>query len=157
MKAEHILVHPQNFIIAARAKATTGSSFVQIFDMKNEKKVSQCEVKEDIEYWTWLNNTTLGVVGTSSVYHCDAKSGVVTKIFERATQLAGSHIMGYSMSSNGTWAILHGIGAAEDKSIVGNMQLYSIEKSQQQILEGFCGHFCEVCVNENPEFKNSLF
>jgi clathrin heavy chain len=65
--------------------------------------------------------------------------------------------MGYSMSSNGTWAILHGIGAAEDKSIVGNMQLYSIEKSQQQILEGFCGHFCEVCVNDDPEFKNSLF
>lgn len=157
MKAEHILVHPQNFIIAARAKATTGSCFIQIFDMKNEKKVSQCEVKEDIEYWSWLNNTTLGVVGTSSVFHCDAKSGTVTKIFERATQLAGSHIMGYSMSSNGTWAILHGIGAAEDKSIVGNMQLYSIEKSQQQILEGFCGHFCEVCVNDNPEFKNSLF
>jgi clathrin heavy chain len=157
MKAENILVHPQNLIIAARAKAPSGSCFIQIFDMKNEKKVSQAEVKEDIEYWAWLNNTTLGVVGTTSVYHVEAKSGSVSKIFDRAAQLNGSHIMGYSMSKSGNWAILHGIGAAEDKSIVGNMQLYSIEKSQQQILEGFCGTFSDVCVCEDPEYSNSLF
>lgn len=156
MKAENILVHPQNLIIAARAKGAE-SSFVQVFDMKNEKKICQAEVKEDIEYWTWLNNTTLGIVGTDSVYHLEAKTGTVTKIFERASQLSGSHIMGYSMNKGGNWAILHGIGSAEDKSIVGNMQLYSIEKSQQQVLEGFCGSFSEVCVNEDPEYKNSLF
>ena len=137
MKAEHILVHPINLIIAARAKAASGSTFVQIFDMKNEKKICQAEVKEDIEFWTWLNPTTLGVVGAEAVHHLDAKTGTLTKIFDRASQLTGSHIMGYSVSSSGTWAILHGIGAAEDKSIIGNMQLYSIEKSQQQILEGF--------------------
>lgn len=137
MKAESILVHPAQMIIAARAKAASGSSFIQVFDMKNEKKICQCEVKEDIEYWTWLNITTLGVVGVSSVFHLDAKSGTLSKIFDRATQLSGTHIMGYSMSKNGTWAILHGITADESKNIVGNMQLYSIEKSQQQILEGF--------------------
>ena len=157
MKAENILVHPQQMIIAARAKAASGSSFVQVFDMKNEKKICQAEVKEDIEYWTWLNNTTLGIVGATSVYHVEAKTGNVTKIFDRASQLTGSHIMGYSMSRSGNWAILHGIGADEEKNIVGNMQLYSIEKSQQQILEGFCGSFSDVCVNDDPEYKNSLF
>mmetsp|Transcript_42348 Transcript_42348/g.49341 ORF Transcript_42348/g.49341 Transcript_42348/m.49341 type:complete len:829 (+) Transcript_42348:10-2496(+) len=157
MKAEHILVHPVNLIIAARAKAASGSNFIQIFDMKNEKKICQCEVKDEIDFWTWINPTTLGVVGTEAVHHLDAKSGTITKIFDRASQLTGSHIMGYAVSKNGTWAILHGIGAAEDKSIIGNMQLYSIEKSQQQILEGFCGAFSEVCVCDNPEFKNSLF
>mmetsp|Transcript_185 Transcript_185/g.179 ORF Transcript_185/g.179 Transcript_185/m.179 type:complete len:1699 (-) Transcript_185:18-5114(-) len=157
MKAEHILVHPSNLIIAARAKGTGASNFIQIFDMKNEKRISQCEIKEDIDYWTWLNNTTLGVVGSSSVYHVDPKSGTATKIFARSDKLSGSHIMGYSMSHNGTWAILHGIKVAEDKSIQGNMQLYSIEKSQQQPLEGFCGSFAEVCVNDDPEYKNSLF
>jgi len=137
MKAEFILVHPLQMIIAARAKAASGNTFIQIFDMKNEKKICQAEVKEDIEFWKWLNPTTLGVVGASSVHHLDAKTGTLTKIFDRATQLTGSHIMGYALSKNGTWAILHGIGADEDKNIVGNMQLYSIEKSQQQILEGF--------------------
>ena len=157
MKAESILVHPAQMIIAARAKAASGSSFIQVFDMKNEKKVCQCEVKEDIEFWTWLNITTLGVVGVNSAFHLDAKSGTLSKIFDRAPQLSGSHIMGYSMSKNGTWAILHGIGADDNKNIVGNMQLYSIEKSQQQILEGFCGSFSEVCVCEDPNYKNSLF
>lgn len=157
MKAESILVHPNQMIIAARAKAASGSSFIQIFDMKNEKKIAQTEVKEDIDFWAWLNPTTLGVVGTTAVHHLDAKTGTLTKIFDRATQLASSHIMGYSMSKSGTWAILHGIGADEDKNIVGNMQLYSIEKAQQQILEGFCGSFSEVCVCEDPEYKNSLF
>lgn len=157
MKAENILMHPINLVIAARAKGGSGNEFIQIFDLKNEKKVSQCEIKEDIEFWTWLNNTTLGVVGANSVYHVDPKSGTVKKIFDRSDKLSGSHIMGYSLSQNSTWSILHGIKAAEDKSIVGNMQLYSIEKSQQQPLEGFCGSFSEVCVNDNPEYKNSLF
>ena len=158
MKAENTLVHPQNLIIAARAKVPAGNScYIQVLDMKNEKKVSQAEIKEDIDYWTWLNNTTLGVVGKSSVYHVDAKSGSVSKMFDRASQLADSHIMGYSMSGSGNWVILHGIKSGEDKTICGNMQLYSIEKSQQQLLEGFCGSFSDVCVNENPEYKNSLF
>src|SRR5690606_10253752 len=97
MKAENILVHPSQMIIAARAKGGSGSVFIQVFDMKNEKKICQAEVKEEIDYWTWLNNTTLGVVGTNNVYHLEAKTGNVTKIFERASQLSGSHIMGYSM------------------------------------------------------------
>lgn len=136
MKAEHILVHPNNLIIAARAKGT-GSTFIQIFDMKNEKMVCKFEVKEEVEYWTWLNNTTLGVVGSNSVYHMDPKTTKMSKIFDRSDKLSGCHIMGYSLSQNGTWSIIHGIKAAEDKSIVGHMQLYSIEKSQQQALEGF--------------------
>jgi RAB protein geranylgeranyltransferase component A len=115
MKAENTLVHPQNLIIAARAKVPAGNScYIQVLDMKNEKKVSQAEIKEDIDYWTWLNNTTLGVVGKSSVYHVDAKSGSVSKMFDRASQLADSHIMGYSMSGSGNWVILHGIKSGED-------------------------------------------
>lgn len=37
------------------------------------------------------------------------------------------------------------------------MQLYSIERGQQQMIEGVCGTFADVPIGDTPGYKNSLF
>lgn len=44
---------------------------MQVFNLEISKKVKAHKMAESeaIQYWTWINNTTLGVVTTASVYH----------------------------------------------------------------------------------------
>ena len=90
---------------------------------------------------------------TQDVYHWNVgtANSVPEKIFERAGKLAeaGTQIINYSANSQISWCLLSGISTQDQgKTIDGNMQLYSVEKKQQQLLEGHAGGFGNVKVND---------
>lgn len=99
------------------------------------------------------------MITNTSIHHLDITTAGTTadKIFERDARLAGCHIMGYKVNNSGQWCFLYGIGTNEAKQVIGNLQLYMIEKKQGQFLEGFVGAFAEMPVGASPTYTNSLF
>ena len=80
-----------------------------------------------------------------------SEESVPEKIFDRGGKLAeaGVQIISYAANSQCSWCLLIGISTQEQgRTIDGNMQLYSVEKKQQQLLEGHGGCFGNVPVTD---------
>lgn len=52
-------------IIALKAQQRT----VQIFDLDNKKKLKSATMNEDVVFWKWISEDSLGLVTDASVYH----------------------------------------------------------------------------------------
>ena len=67
---------------------------------------------DDVVFWKWINDSCLGLVTETSVYHWTAEGeSAPTKVFERHASLTGSQIINYRVNSDGKWMILVGISA----------------------------------------------
>lgn len=54
-------------IIALKAQSRT----VQIFDLDNKKKLKSATMNEDVVFWKWISESSLGLVTDAAVYHWD--------------------------------------------------------------------------------------
>jgi len=154
MKAEATLMNPQDNIIALKA-ATEGQPghFVQIFNLDTKEKLGVYQCPEQIVFWRWLAPRMLALVCAQDVYHWNlaTANSQPEKIFQRAGKLAeaGTQIINYSANSQVSWCLLTGISSQDQgRTIDGNMQLYSVERKQQQLLEGHAGCFGNVFVDD---------
>ena len=98
---------------------------------------------EDVVYWKWVSESTLGLITDTSIYHWniyDSSQDSPVKIVERHASLAGSQIIGYAVNSDGKWSALTGISQQQGR-IVGNIQLYSKERNISQGIEGHAAAF----------------
>merc|ERR1719271_858969 len=122
---------------------------------------------ENVVFWKWLGPRTLALVtepkGDSSgaVYHWNLEGGqppaVVFQRFEKLKE-ATTQIIGYATNSQNSWCLLTGIFSADGgKTISGAMQLYSVERQQQQMLEGHAGCFGDVMVQDGMTEPAGLF
>lgn len=77
-------------------------------------------IPELVKFWVWVDDQTLGVVGTSAVFHISIKnvtskgtSVSAEKIFDREGVLSGNsgpvQIIGYSNGVNGDFSSLVGL------------------------------------------------
>jgi len=157
MKAEGILMHKSENIIALRA--TQGAkTVIQVFNLETKAKVKQFDVNEQVRYWRWISESKLGIVGKTSVYHCDINDQAApAKIFDQEGKFANAQIMNYGVDSSDKWCFLIGIYQGANNAICCHMQLFFTEKRQQQILEGFAACFTDMPVTEANDYKNSLF
>jgi clathrin heavy chain len=72
--------------------------------------------------------------------------------------MAPCQIMNYDVDANEEWCFLVGLYSPDQKNICSQMQLYNVERRQQQLLEGYAGCFMSLPVCDPvPSFKNSLF
>lgn len=111
-------------------------------------------MNEDVTFWKWINDTTLGMVTERSVYHWKVTEGQAApqKIFDRHASLNGNQIINYRMSDDGQWLVLIGISSnpaagqpgSNAFKIKGSMQLYSIERGVSQPIEGHAAAFTTV-------------
>ena len=79
-------MHWTKNIIALKAQSRT----IQIFDLQAKQKLKSTVMNDDVLFWKWLSDKTLGMVTESSVYHWDVFDSSQTaplKIFERLTNL----------------------------------------------------------------------
>ncbi|ANB13506.1 clathrin heavy chain [Sugiyamaella lignohabitans] len=100
-------------------------------------------VCEDIVYWKWVSESTLGLISETSIYHwdiTDASQDAPVKITDRHASLAGAQIIGYTVNKAGNWSALTGI-RQKDQKIVGNIQLYSKDRNVSQGIEGHSAAF----------------
>jgi len=70
MKADGILMHRQQNIIALRAQQEN-NTVIQVFDLDSKAKLKQCDIPEQIVFWKWITVNKLGIVCKSAIYHVD--------------------------------------------------------------------------------------
>jgi len=154
MKAEACLMNTVDNIMALKGK-NEGSvgHFIQVFNLDTKEKLGVHQFSENVVVWKWVEPRLLGIVTDKSVYHWKLEGGETTPelIFARGGKLAepGTQIVSYSINNTATWCLLTGISTQNaGKTIDGNMQLYSIERKQQQMLEGHSGAFGNIPVGD---------
>lgn len=67
IKADSAIMHWTKQIIALKAQART----LQIFDLGAKAKLKSATMNEDVVFWKWFSETSLGLVTDTAVYHWD--------------------------------------------------------------------------------------
>lgn len=120
-----------------------GGKTIQIFDLSTKQKVKSCVMNEDVVFWKWFSERSLGMVTDSSVYHWDVfdpTQSAPVKMFERQVQLQGCQIINYRVSEDEQWMAVVGISQREGR-VAGTMQLYSKARAVSQHIEGHAAAF----------------
>ncbi|UZJ52670.1 hypothetical protein CBS101457_001990 [Exobasidium rhododendri] len=149
--ADSAIMNPVQKIIALKSGQT-----LQIFNIEAKAKVKSHAINEEVQFWKWISNTTLGLVTSNAVFHwsMEGEAGP-TKVFDRHASLAGSQIINYRVSPDEKWLVLVGIsgntsGAPNAFKIKGNMQLYSRDRGVSQPIEGHAAAFAELKIDGAP-------
>jgi len=147
ISAEAAIMNPVSKVIALRA-----GQQLQIFNLELRAKMKSHAMPEPLQYWRWTSPNSIGLVSATSVYHWSIEGDAApVKIFERNAGLTeGTQVINYQVSQDGKWCLLVGISAGpagpSGPTIIGKMQLYSIEKQVSQMLDGHTGVFAVVNV-----------
>ena len=107
-----------------------------------------------VTYWRWISPNTIALVTPAAVFHWSIEgSSEPVKIFDRNPALTdGTQIINYQVSGDGKWCLLCGISAGATPGVInGTMQLYSIEKTVSQMLQGHSGVFSVIKVAGRDE------
>ncbi|SPN96592.1 probable clathrin heavy chain [Cephalotrichum gorgonifer] len=139
IKADSAIMHWTRQIIALKAQSRT----LQVFDLAAKAKLKSTTMNEDVEYWKWVSENTLGLVTPSSVYHWDindAAQATPVKVFARHNCLSGCQIINYRSSPDGKWTVAVGISQKGGR-VRGDMQLYSKDRGISQAIEGHAAAF----------------
>lgn len=91
IKADSAIMHWNKEIIALKA----GGKTLQIFDLAQKAKLKSTTMAEDVVFWKWFNDTSLGLVTDSSVYHWnifDPAQAAPQKVFDRQPNLSVSAV-----------------------------------------------------------------
>lgn len=142
--ADGALMHPLREMVAIRAGQT-----IQLLDIVGKQLVKSTQVPEPIVYWTWINETTIGMVSETSVYHWTVNNPSPQLVFARLPQMAGMKITSYSTNPEMTWCILVGIGV-ENNMIIGRSQFFSVEMNAPQQLNAMAATFCKIGSADGP-------
>ena len=86
IKADSAIMHWNREVIALKAQSRT----LQIFDLGQKQKIKATTMNEDVVFWKWFSEDSLGLVTDSAVYHWnvfDATQISPVKVFERNSNL----------------------------------------------------------------------
>ncbi|KAG0156399.1 hypothetical protein PDIDSM_3577 [Penicillium digitatum] len=154
INADSAIMHWNKNIIALKAQGRT----IQIFDLGARQKLKSANMNEDIVYWKWFSERSLGLVTDSAVYHWDVYDATQqnpVKAFDRLPNLAGCQIINYRVNTEEKWMVVVGISQQQGR-VVGSMQLYSKERGISQFIEGHAASFANITVEGSP-LPHSLF
>lgn len=89
---------------------------------------------------------------------CFAAGKSPEKLFDRAGKLADSNvqIINYTVDASTKWCLLAGISTQDKKTIDGHLQLYSVERQQQQFLDGHAGCFGTLVVSPHTVYNTTI-
>ena len=152
--------HPRTFP-TGKTDGVNGH-FIQVFNLDTKEKLGVFQFTENVMFWKWVGPRDLAIVTETCVHHWRLDSSgqtVPTKMFDRAGKLADptTQIISYGVNGDASWCLLTGISTPDGgKTIEGSMQLFSVEKKQQQLLEGHAGTFGSVPVDDSGK-KVGLF
>lgn len=148
IKADSAIMHYTKEIIALKA----GGKTLQIFDLAQKFKIKSATMSEDVVFWKWFSDTSLGLVTENSVYHWnifDPAQVAPAKVFDRNQNLTGYQIINYRVSDDEKWMVVVGITQQQGR-VVGNMQLYSRDRGISQAIEGHAAAFGTLRLEDAP-------
>jgi clathrin heavy chain len=135
---------------------------LQVFNIETKQKVKSHVSNEDIVFWKWVSDSTIGMVTDTAVYHWSISDATSPpgKVFDRHPTLAGAQIINYRITTDDKWMVLVGIsGNTTNPSafkVKGAMQLYSRDRGVSQPIEGHAAAFAEVKL-EGHQHPTKLF
>ncbi|KAF5355246.1 hypothetical protein D9758_006001 [Tetrapyrgos nigripes] len=160
ISADSAIMHPHQKILALKAGRT-----LQIFNIETKQKVKSHVNNEDIVFWKWISDSTIGMVTESSVFHWSINDQATpAKIFDRHPTLAGTQIINYRASADEKWLVLIGISGNSNNpsafKVKGSMQLFNRDRNVSQPIEGHAAAFAEMkldgCQNTTKLFTFSV-
>lgn len=135
-------------IIALKA----GGKTLQIFDLSQKSKIKSCTMNEDVLFWKWFSESSLGLVTETAIFHWnifDPAQAQPQKMFDRNQNLAGCQIINYRVSDDEKWMVVVGISQQQGR-VVGSMQLYSRDRGISQAIEGHAAAFGTLRLEDAP-------
>ncbi|CAK4034488.1 clathrin heavy chain [Lecanosticta acicola] len=148
IKADSAIMHYNKEIIALKA----GGKTLQIFDLAQKSKIKSATLAEDVVFWKWFNDSSLGLVTDTGVYHWnifDPSQVSPQKMFDRNQNLSGCQIINYRVSEDEKWMVVVGISQQQGR-VVGAMQLYSRDRGISQAIEGHAAAFGTLRLEDAP-------
>ncbi|KZF24742.1 clathrin heavy chain [Xylona heveae TC161] len=148
IKADSAIMHWNKQVIALKAQQRT----LQIFDLAQKAKLKSATMNEDVVFWKWISESTIGLVTDSSVYHwniLNPSENSPQKIFDRNNNLAGCQIINYRTDADDKWMVVVGISQQQGR-VVGSMQLYSRDRGISQAIEGHAAAFGTIRLDGAP-------
>ncbi|KAK8088578.1 hypothetical protein PG997_003539 [Apiospora hydei] len=148
IKADSAIMHWTKQIIALRAQSRT----LQIFDLEKKQKLKSATMNEDVVFWKWVSESTLGLVTDTAVFHWDvydATQAAPVEVFKRNANMNGCQIINYRINSDGKWMAVVGISQQQGR-VVGSLQLYSKDRGISQAIEGHAASFGTVRLEGAP-------
>ncbi|KAI1444472.1 clathrin heavy chain [Annulohypoxylon stygium] len=148
IKADSAIMHWTKQIIALRAQSRT----LQIFDLEKKAKLKSATMNEDVVFWKWVSESTLGLVTETSVFHWDiydSSQVAPVEVFKRNANLNGCQIINYRINSDGKWMAVVGISQQAGR-VVGSLQLYSKDRGISQAIEGHAATFGTLRIEGEP-------
>ncbi|KAF2142154.1 uncharacterized protein K452DRAFT_318450 [Aplosporella prunicola CBS 121167] len=148
IKADSAIMHWNKQIIALKAQQRT----LQIFDLGAKAKLKSTTMNEDVVFWKWFSETSLGLVTENSVWHWnifDPNQATPVKIFDRNPTLSGCQIINYRVNAEEKWSVIVGISQQQGR-VVGAMQLYSRDRGISQNIEGHAAAFGSIRMEGAP-------
>jgi clathrin heavy chain len=140
----------------------TAARQLQVFNIDTKTKVKSHMSSEDVIFWKWISNTTIGLVTETAVYHWSIADSASPpqKVFDRHASLAGAQIINYRTTPDEKWLVLVGIAGNTTNpqafKIKGSIQLFSRERNVSQAIEGHAAAFAELTL-EGGTAPTSLF
>ena len=127
---------------------------LQIFNLELRAKMKIHVTQSPIVFWKWISPNTIALVTSTSVFHWSIEGdSVPLKIFDRNPAILDGHqIINYTVSEDSKWCLLVGISAGATPGVInGTLQLYSVEKTVSQMLQGHAGAFTVIKVPGRDE------
>ncbi|KAH8648930.1 hypothetical protein BGZ60DRAFT_422610 [Tricladium varicosporioides] len=148
IKADSAIMHWSKQVIALKAQSRT----LQIFDLGAKAKLKSATMNEDVVFWKWFSETSLGLITETAVYHWDVfdpNQPSPVEVFKRNQNLTGCQIINYRVSEDGKWMVAIGITQQQGR-VVGAMQLYSRDRGISQAIEGHAAAFGTLRLESAP-------
>ncbi|KAJ9157568.1 Clathrin heavy chain [Pleurostoma richardsiae] len=149
IKADSAIMHWTRNVIALKAQSRT----LQIFDLDAKAKLKSITLNEDVVFWKWISETSLGLVTETAVYHWDVfdpNQAAPVEVFKRNPNLAGCQIINYRVNVDAKWMVVVGI-KQEQGRVVGQLQLYSKDRGISQAIEGHAAAFGTLRLEGAPQ------
>lgn len=143
--AEAAVMNPNKKILALRSGRN-----LQVFDVDASKRLKAVLFDDDVLFWHWIDDRTVGIVTATTVYHWSldtAADAAPERMFDRGGGYDSSvQILSYRADVNKKWLVLAGV-ARDAGGMVGKALLYSVENSSSRVLEG---HACAFISTATP-------
>ena len=143
-KADGVMMHPTQNIMALRASDGQNKVMIQVFNLDTRNKLKDIVFNGDVTFWTWLNETTIGLVTSQSVYvlNISEMNSPAKKCFDRQGGLAQNNVFVLKLicDSHNSWFALNAITSTNvggAPQVVGFVQLYNVQQNVSQNIDGF--------------------
>ncbi|CAC9549781.1 clathrin heavy chain [Leishmania donovani] len=153
--AESCIMNPKSKILALRSGRN-----LQVFDVDASRRLKATLFHEDVAYWRWIDDRTLGVVTAKAVYHWSldtAADDAPQHIFDRSADYDSSvQVLSYRSDEQKKWLVVTGVARDPSGIMVGKALLYSVENRSSRVLDGHACCFISTSTPSEPRKCNVM-